>query len=137
VSGVKLTLNAAVSWRLDLAAGTERTTADLRGGRVAGISVTVGSDVVDLALPRPGGTVPIRLSGGASRFLLSLPGGVPARVSAEGGAGEVSADGATHVGIGGGSVFTTPGWAAGQAGFDIDATAGAATISVTRYRGSS
>jgi hypothetical protein len=34
-------------------------------------------------------------------------------------------------------VFTTPGWAAGKAGFDIDATSGAANISVTRYRGSS
>jgi hypothetical protein len=35
--------------------------------------------------------------------------------------------------IGGGSVFSTPGWAAGQAGFDIDATAGAARVSVIRY----
>jgi hypothetical protein len=136
-AAVTVTLNAAVSWRLDLAAGTERTTADLRGGRVAGISVTAGSDVVDLLLPRPGGRVPIRLTGGASQFLLSLPAGVPARVSAEGGAGEVALDGATHVGIGGGSVFTTPGWTAGKAGFDIDATAGAARISVTRYRGMS
>jgi len=28
-------------------------------------------------------------------------------------------------------VFTTPGWAAGAAGFDIDATAGAARVAVT------
>jgi hypothetical protein len=134
-SAVTVMLNAAVTWRLDLAAGTERTTADLRGGRLAGISIVAGSDIVNLLLPRPAGTLPIRLSGGASQFLLSLPAGVPARVTADGGAGEVSLDGQTHVGIGGGSVFTTPGWAAGQAGFDIDATAGAARISVTRYRG--
>jgi hypothetical protein len=87
-------------------------------------------------MPPPRGTVPVLLSGGASQFLLRLPGGVPARVIAAGGAGEVSLDGATHIGVGGGSVFATPGWAAGAApGFDVDATAGAARVSVTRWGG--
>jgi hypothetical protein len=56
-STVTVTLNAAVTWRLDFAGGTERTAADLRGGRVAGITVAAGSDIVDLRLPRPRGTV--------------------------------------------------------------------------------
>ena len=137
-SAVTVTLNAAVTWRLDFAGGTERTAVDLRGGRVAGITVVAGSDIVDLALPRPRGTVPVLLSGGASQFLLSLPGGVPVRVTAAGGAGEVSLDGAAHTGVGGGSVFATPGWAAGTPGapeFDVDATAGATRVSVTRWGG--
>jgi hypothetical protein len=131
-TAVTVTLNAAVSWRLDFAAGTQRTTADLRGGQVAGISVAAGSQIVDLTLPRPGGTVPISLTGGASQFRLSLPAGVPVRVTTAGGAGEVSLDGATHVGVAGGSVFTTGGWAAGAAGFDVDATAGAARVIVSQ-----
>ena len=140
-SAITVTLNAAVTWRLDFAGGTERTAVDLRGGRVAGITVVAGSDIVDLALPRPRGTVPVLLSGGASQFLLSLPGGVPVRVTAAGGAGEVSLDGATHTGVGGGSVFATPGWwpgasgAPGAPGFNVDATAGAARVSVTRWGG--
>ncbi len=134
-SAVTVTLNAAVSWRLDFAGGTQQTVADLRGGRVAGIVFAAGSDAIALTLPRPGGMVPVRLAGGASRFLLSLPGGVPVRVSAAGGAGEVSLDGATYTGVGGGSVFVTPGWAAGAAGVDVDAAAGAATLSVTRWDG--
>jgi hypothetical protein len=137
-SAVTVTLNAAVTWRLDFAGGTERTAADLRGGRVAAITVAAGSDIVDLALPRPRGTVPVLLSGGASQFLLSLPGGVPVRVISAGGAGEVSLDGATHTGVGGGSVFATPGWTAGTPAaprFDVDATAGAARVSVTRWGG--
>jgi hypothetical protein len=52
-------------------------------------------------------------------------------VTAVGGAGEVSLEGQDHVGVAGGSVFTTPGWAAGGSGFDIDATAGAALVTVT------
>jgi hypothetical protein len=114
-SAITVTLNAAVTWRLDFAGGTERTVADLRGGRVAGTTVAAGSDIVDLALPRPRGTVQLLLSGGASQFLLSLPDGVPVRVIAAGGAGEVSLDGAAHTGVGGGSVFATPGWAADNA----------------------
>jgi hypothetical protein len=130
-SAVTVTLNATVSWQLDLAGGTTRTVADLRGGRLSGISVTAGSDIIDLLLPRPQGDVPIRLAAGASQLLLSLPSGVQARVTAAGGAGEVSLEGQDHVGVAGGSVFTTPGWAASATGFDIDATAGAARVAVT------
>ena len=98
-TAITITLSSAVSWRLDLAGGSTRTIADLRGGQVAGMSITKGSDVVDLTLPRPGGSVPIRLAAGASRFLLRLPVGVPARVAAAAGAGEISLDGRSHVGV--------------------------------------
>jgi hypothetical protein len=134
-SAVTVTLNTAVSWQLDLDGGTTRTVADLSGGQVAGLEFTAGSSVINLALPRPRGSVPVQLSGGASEFLLSLPSGVPARVTAGGGAGEVSLEGQDHQGVAGGSVFTTPGWAAGAAGFDIDATAGASRIAVTARAG--
>jgi hypothetical protein len=130
-SAITVTLNAAVSWQLDLAAGTTRTVADLVGGLVAGIAVTKGSDVIDLTLPRPDGAVTVRLAAGASRLQLSLPGGVPARVNAAAGAGEISLDGHDHVGVAAGSVFTTPSWAPGVAGYDVEATAGAARITVT------
>jgi hypothetical protein len=130
-SQVTVTLNTSVRWRLALGGGTTRTTADLRGARVTGIAFTAGSSVISVALPRPQGRVPVQLAGGASQFLLSLPVGVPARVTAAGGAGEVSLAGQDYVGVAGGSVFTTPGWAGSAAGFDIDATAGAARVAVT------
>ncbi len=130
---ITVTLNQAVSWRLDFAGGTERTVADLRGGNVAAVTFTAGSDTIDLSLPKPRGMVPVRLAGGASQFSLSVPGGVPIRVTAAGGAGEVSVDGASYSGVGGGSVFVTRGWSESSAGFDVDATAGPALLSVARY----
>lgn len=130
-STVSVTLNTAVAWQLDLGGGTTRTVADLRGARLTGVNVTAGSDVLYLLLPRPGGDVPVRMAGGASQFLLSVPRGIQARVTAAGGAGEISVEGRDYVGVAGGSVFTTPGWTAGAAGFDIDATAGAARVAVT------
>lgn len=133
---VTVTLNTRVRWRLELGGGTSRTSADLRRGQVTGIAFTAGSSVISLALPRPHGTVPIQLTGGASNFSLSLPSGVPAQVTASGGAGEVLLEGADHVGVAGGSVFTTAGWTQGEAGFAIDATSGASRIAVTARAGS-
>lgn len=130
-SAVTITLNEAVGWRLDLAGGTTRTVADLRGGQVTGIAFTAGSDVIDLTLPQPAGSVPVLLAAGASQFRVSLPIGVKTRVTAAAGAGEISLEDQDHIGVAAGSVFTTPGWTPGAAGFDIDATAGAAHLTVT------
>ena len=127
---VTVTLNAGVSWQIDLDGGASRTDVDLSGGQLSGISFNAGSSLVTLALPRPHGNVPVQMVGGASDFQLSLPNGVPAQVTAGGGAGEVSVEGQQHTGVAGGSVFTTAGWAPGVTGFDIDATAGVSTITV-------
>jgi hypothetical protein len=130
-AAVTITLNAAVSWQLELDGGATRTDLDLRGGLVTGIAFNAGSSIISAALPRPHGSVPVQLAGGASDFQLSLPLGVQARVTAGGGAGEVSLFGQHHTGVAGGSVFTTAGWAPGVTGFDIDATSGASTIALT------
>lgn len=73
--------------------------------------------------------------GAASDFQLSLPTGVPARVTAGDPAGEVSLEGQEHAGVAGGSVVTTAGWAPGVTGFDIDVTAGVSQITVTARSG--
>jgi hypothetical protein len=130
---VQVVLNSAVTWSLDLAGGTQRTDADLRGGKVGGIAVTAGADILDVSLPRPAGTLPFLLAGGASQFLLSLPGGVPAQVTVGGGASFVSVDGQSLTGVAGGTVLTPPGWAAAASRFDIDATSGFSRLTVSRW----
>ncbi len=130
---VKVVLNSAVTWSLDLAGGTQRTVADLRGGKVGGIAVMAGSDVLDVSLPKPAGTLPFLLAGGASQFLLSLPGGVPAQVTVGGGASFVSVDDQNLTGVAGGTVLTPPGWATATSRFDIDATSGFSRLSVSRW----
>jgi len=129
---VKVVLNAAVTWSLDLAGGTQLTKVDLRGGKVAGIAVMAGSDTLDMRLPRPAGTLPLLLAGGVSQFLLSLPAGVPAQVTVGGGASFVSLDGQHLTGIAGGTVVTSPGWAAATSRYDIDATSGFSRLAVSR-----
>ena len=130
---VRVVLNSAVTWSIDLAGGTQRTDADLRGGKVGGIAVTAGSDILDVSLPRPAGVLPFLFAGGASQFLLSLPGGVPAEVIVGGGAAFLSVDGQNLTGVAGGTVLATPGWAAARSRFDIDATAGVSRLTVSRW----
>lgn len=130
---VKVVLNSAVTWSLDLAGGTQRTEADLRGGKVAGVAVMAGLSELDVSLPRPAGTVPLLLAGGVSVFRLSLPGGVPAQVTVGGGASFVSVDDQNLTGIAGGTVLTPPGWASATSRFDIDATSGFSRLTVSRW----
>jgi hypothetical protein len=130
---VKVVLNSAVVWSLDFAGGTQRTEADLRGGKVGGIAVTAGSDILDLSLPKPAGTLPFLLAGGVSQFVLSLPGGVPAQVTVGAGASQVSIDNQNLTGIASGTVITPPGWATATSRFDIDATSGFSRLTVSRW----
>ncbi len=130
---VKVVLNSAVTWSLDLAGGTQYTEADLRGGKVGGIAVTAGSDVLDVSLPKPAGTLPFLLAAGVSQFRLSLPGGVPAQVTVGGGASFVSVDDQNLTGVAGGTVLTPPGWATATSRFDIDATSGFSRLTVSRW----
>ena len=130
---VKVVLNSAVTWSLDLAGGTQRTRVDLRGGKVAGVAVMAGSAVLDVSLPRPSGTLPFLLAGGVSQFRLSLPGGVPVQVTVGGGASSVSVDDQRLTGIAGGTVLTPPGWATATSRFDIDATSGFSQLTVSRW----
>jgi hypothetical protein len=130
---VKVVLNSAVTWALDLASGTQRTVVDLRGGKVAGLAVTAGSAALDVSLPRPSGTMPFLLAGGVSQFRLSLPGGVPVQVTVGGGASSVSVDDQKLTGIAGGTVLTPPGWATATSRFDIDATSGFSRLTVSRW----
>jgi hypothetical protein len=134
-ASVSVTLNVGVSWQLDLASGTKQTVADLRHGQVEGVAITAGSDVLDLLLPAPRGRVAIGLAAGASQFLLSVPHGSAVVVNALKGAGEVSIEGSKHLAVANGSVFKTPGWAAAADGFDVEATAGAARLTVTARAG--
>jgi hypothetical protein len=130
---VHVVLSSAVTWSLDFDGGTRHTTADLRGAKVANVMFGAGSDVIDLAMPAPSGTTTIQVANGASQFLLSLPAGIPARVSAGAGAGKLTVDAVTRTGVAGGTVVTPPGWTAAAERFNVDASSGVDVLSVTRW----
>jgi hypothetical protein len=86
-------LNPSIPWHFEVQGGTFRLNADLRGLQLTMVTLEGGAIKVDLALPRPSGTVPMRIRGGASEVSVRRPSGVPVRVIAHGGFRRLQVDG--------------------------------------------
>jgi hypothetical protein len=128
---VQVLLSRDVRWRLDVEAGTGSLTADLRQGPVDGVDVVGGSGAVELALPRPHGTVPVRMLGGTSRWRLTHPADVPVRVTVSAGAGTVDVDGDRRSGVAAGTRLGSTGYLGAADRYEVDAVAGVGALVVS------
>ena len=131
-AAVTVLLNADVRWSMRITGGVKAGVFDLGGAKVDEVDFAGDAARIDLTLPRPDGTLPIRLSGGVNRFEVSTGQGVPVRVRARGGAGQVKLDGRTDDGVARGASFLSPDWADSKNRIDLDAVAGVGTLRVGR-----
>jgi hypothetical protein len=129
-SAVDIRLNTRVRWGLRLAGGATQETIDLSAGRVSGVDIVLGVSHIDLSLPRPQGTVPIRLTSGASEFTLHVPVGVPSRVTAGSGAGTLAVNGVERHGVAAGTQLASGGWDTATDRYDVQASAGVSVLTV-------
>jgi hypothetical protein len=132
VGAVTIALNVKVRWHLRMIGGTEQSVIDLSGGRVDAVELAGGATRIDLTLPRPDGTLPVRMTGGVNQFVVHTANSVPVRVRVGSGAGRVVLDGRQRNGIAPGASFTTAQWSDGGDRIDLDAVAGMATLTVDR-----
>ncbi|MEV4532883.1 hypothetical protein AB0J82_03525 [Asanoa sp. NPDC049518] len=123
-AAVDVTLHRAVRWHLRLGGGAEDERIDLRGGDVSAVEFVAGVGRVELTLPAPRGTMPVRMTGGAGEFQVRLVDGAPVRVRVGGGAGSVVVDGVTRTGIPGNTVIEGTGWSSATDRYDVDLAAG-------------
>jgi hypothetical protein len=130
---VDIALNAAVRWDLRVAGGAELSTIDLSAGRVGGVELTGGASRIELSLPRPAGTLSVRMSGGVSLFDVRTTGRTPVRVRVGRGAGQVTLNGQHHAGVAAGETFTPAAWGAAVDRVDVDAAAGMSALTVAPY----
>jgi hypothetical protein len=131
-SSVVIELNRGVRWEVRLTAGTTSATVDLRDTAVSGVAFIGGVNSIDLTLPRPAGTVAVRMAGGATNFAIHAPDGVPVRVGFGSGAGSATVDGQRRNGLSAGTVLTPEEWDAAGDRYDVDNTAGVSTLTVDR-----
>jgi hypothetical protein len=129
---VNVVLSSSVRWTVRLAGGANDEAVDLTGGPGGDVDFSSGTSRAAVALPAGKGTQRVVLGGGAAQFEVRLSGDDPVRVAANGGAGSVTIDGTTHSGVGGGSVWTPDGWSTAADRYDIDATSGVSTLTVSR-----
>jgi hypothetical protein len=130
---VDITLSAAVRWDLRVAGGAVLSTIDLGAGRVGGVDLTGGASRIALTLPRPDGTLTVRMSGGVNLFDVRTAGRTPVRVRVGSGAGQVVLNGRAHAGVAAGRTFTPAAWGEAVDRIDVDAAAGMSSLTVAPY----
>lgn len=128
-------LNDRVHWRIRLDGGAKQATVGMAEGRLTALDFGAGNARIEASLPVPRGTVPVRMTGGASVFDLRLPRDVATQVRMTGGAASVTIDGTVHTGIPGGTVYTPPGWHDATNRYLIDNTAGVSALTLARTAG--
>ena len=112
--------------------GVTNSLLNLSGATVDSVDLNGGATRIDLTLPRPTGTTPVRMSGGANQFQIRTTGAVPVRLRIRQGAGKVVFNGQTDNGVARGAAFTSPDFAGSGDRIDVDAIAGVGTLTVGR-----
>jgi uncharacterized membrane protein len=123
-------LNTSIPWRFEMPGGMWRLTADLMGIEVAAVDLDGGVSQVELRLPRPSGTVPIRIGGGADRVTVRRPTGVPVCVDLRGGGTNVQFDERRIEAVVSGTVLQSPDYAAATDRYAIELSGPANRLSV-------
>jgi hypothetical protein len=123
-------LGTRVPWRIEFRDGVSRLASDLRGLGLGSFEVEGGASRVELRLPRPSGSVPVCLRGGASHVAVHRPEGVAARLRVSGGVTNLYFDG-RHLGVVGDEVeLRTPDYDDASDRYDFAVTGGANNLTV-------
>jgi hypothetical protein len=132
-SSVEVVLSTEVRWAaLRFSGGADNQVLDLTGATIGEVDLAAGASRIQVTLPVPAGTVPIRLGAGAGELVLELPPRVPIQVTLHSGAGIAVIDGQSHSGVPSGTVFTPEDWTAAQDRYELDAASGIGQLTTTR-----
>jgi class 3 adenylate cyclase len=126
----RITLNGSVPWRIEARGGLAHVAATLDTAQLQGFEVQGGARAVVLSLPRPWGTVPLRLAGGASDLTVHRPARAGARVEVNGGSQNLTFDDQRFGAVGGRTVWQSANWDLAADRYDITILRGARDVTV-------
>jgi hypothetical protein len=129
-AAVNITLNAEVRWNLRVNGGIKTGVLDLSGTRLGAVDLRGGATRLDLVLPRPDGTLTVRMTGGINRFRIRTADRAPARVRAQRGAGKITLYDVVEDGVARGQSLASPAFDRSTDRIDVDAVAGMGTLIV-------
>jgi hypothetical protein len=126
----EVTLNPAIPWQIEFHGGLSRLDADLSVLELGSFEVTGGASGVAVTLPRPSGTVSVRVSGGASDVSIHRPEGVAARIRVGRGVSKLAFDEQGFGAIGGETRLQTNDYGGATDRYDVEVTGGASKLSI-------
>jgi hypothetical protein len=109
--------------------GADEQRIDISQGRISGIDVVGGARRVELGLPKPTGTVGVRITGAVDEFFVTAPAESPVRVQLDSGAKTVTAGTKTQRDVPPGSTFTPRNFDV-EDRYDVDAASRVTVFSV-------
>lgn len=124
-------LSCSRPWDISAPDGVTGLDADLSSGRLAALRVGHGGGTVRLRLPRPTGTVPVAVAGGAREVIVFRPEGVMVRVATSGDVARVIIDSGRPIGpLAGNTTVEPPGYALAEDRYDISVSGGCESVLV-------
>lgn len=121
-------LNQDVGWDLRFGGGSYRLKLDLKGLRLAGLSLRGGHKLAAI-LPAPQGMVKVELTGGMADIKVERPRGVPLRVAVRGGAHRLAVDD-LRLAAADLTGWQTPDFEASADRYDVIVTGGASELTI-------
>jgi hypothetical protein len=107
---IEVVLAARVQWALRFSGYAEEQIVNLTGGQISELAMVGASRRTQLALPRPVGTVPVRVAAAVEELTVSSPAGNPVRVKVAAGVQKVVAGTRTLNDVPAGSTLTPKDW---------------------------
>jgi hypothetical protein len=126
----EVALNASIPWDVEIRDGASRLTADLRGLELRSFEVSGGASRLELRLPPPAGTVPVRILGGASNVAIHRLEAAAAGVRVGGGSTNVAFDDQRFGAVGGELSLRSPDYERASDRYDITITGGASGLTL-------
>jgi DNA-binding MarR family transcriptional regulator len=126
----RIALNPTIPWTLELSGGITDLTGSLEGLSLDRLEVDGGANHVDLVLPAPSGSVPLRVRGVASTARFRRPAGVPVAVRVGGGVARLRLDGRRFERLAGDQRFTSDAFEARPDRYEIEILGGASEIRI-------
>ncbi len=123
-------LNARIPWDIEIHDGASRLTADLRGLELRSFELSGGASRVEVTLPPPSGSVPVRVLGGASNVAIHRPEDVAAQIRVGGGSTNLAFDDKHFGAVGGEVSLRSPGYEGAPDRYDITITGGTTSLTI-------
>ncbi len=123
-------LNTTIPWQVEIRAGASHVEADLSAVTLDTLTVKGGASQVTVTLPRPSGTVPIRVGAGASQVTIHRPAGVAARIHIHNGTSQVRLDSQQFSAIAGEMRWEAPDYDRSPDRYDIEISGGASRLTI-------
>jgi hypothetical protein len=126
----RVSLNQSIPWEVEVGAGASRDQLDLGSVHLTSLQVSGGASQAEVTLPRPVGTVPIRVSGGASTITIHRPTGIAVRVQMSGGASNLTVDGDHRSVLGGDVSWKGSDYDSAGDRYDFEVSGGASNVTI-------